>query len=523
MGRLKGWLGKLAVLGVFLASGSLVADIPFFWLDRPQSRSNPHDPKSHLYLQPTPLPIAPVGTPTFTPTASPSLTPASFPTDSPTVTASPTQTFSPTSSPDYSATPTPTPTPSATASPAFSPTATPTPGAADTATPTASPTPDCPLLPYAGLTRDWYTGTGASWQQTPHGFGAAWDNAIITTSGDHPRTSGNHLVVRLDWTGYSGIQGYNWAGWYEPNAAPPYQRKVDLDQYDTLEFWIRGAAGGEDGIAVRFMDAQGTPAASGTVSVTGILGGPLTTAYQKVVIPLCRFDTTGLDRGQVWEIDFLAEGVATESGTMTFYVDDGQFVKYQASPPTPTASPTPTNTPGCVAPSGSPVNEVAWWSGMPPMTQVWGNDPCCRFYVTQSGASPRSPGGLHMVWDVTLSGWWAGGGLNWTNWDPGVAVDGDQFDTFEFWVRGAAGGEPLTLSMAFLGEDGGADVATPMLDLAPYMGPLTASYQLVKVPLCAFNWAGVAKDKLWTVNFSFGGAEAGSHVLYVDEGFFRKY
>lgn len=95
-------------------SALAVADIPFFWLDKPKGRSNPADPSSPLFFN-TATPSAPSGA-----------------TNTPTQVSSPSYTFTPTQV--LSATPTSTPTP------VFTGTSTPT-YAPATATPTFTPIP----------------------------------------------------------------------------------------------------------------------------------------------------------------------------------------------------------------------------------------------------------------------------------------------------------------------------------------------------------------------------------------------
>lgn len=117
----------LLFLLAVLLNGVLMADLKFFWLDRPRGRDNPHDPGSPLYLSPTPR--APLGTATVTPTFS--LTPTYSVTQ--TLTVSPTPLGTLTDSPTASLTPT------ISATFTVSPTPTTTPMAPSTATPTLTP------------------------------------------------------------------------------------------------------------------------------------------------------------------------------------------------------------------------------------------------------------------------------------------------------------------------------------------------------------------------------------------------
>jgi hypothetical protein len=100
----------ISVLGVLLGLAAMaVADIPFFWLDKPTGRSNPNDPSSPLFVPTSSVPIAPAGTATITPTRTA------------TMTATPTNpvgtpTFTPTN-PVGTSTSTPTPGPTSTNTP----------------------------------------------------------------------------------------------------------------------------------------------------------------------------------------------------------------------------------------------------------------------------------------------------------------------------------------------------------------------------------------------------------------------
>jgi hypothetical protein len=126
----------LLFLLAVLLNGALIADLKFFWLDRPKGRDNPHDPGSPLYR--TPTAVAPAGTrtetPTFTvsPTLTFSLTLTVTPTYSVTNTPNGTLTNSPTITATFSVSP------SSTVTPTYSNTPT-----APTATPTSCAVPPC--------------------------------------------------------------------------------------------------------------------------------------------------------------------------------------------------------------------------------------------------------------------------------------------------------------------------------------------------------------------------------------------
>jgi hypothetical protein len=98
----------MSVVGMLLGLAAMaVADIPFFWLDKPTGRSNPNDPSSPLFVPTSSVPIAPAGSPTITPTRTPTRT--ATPSFTPDLVNSPTSSF--TVSPTPSFTPTPTRTP----------------------------------------------------------------------------------------------------------------------------------------------------------------------------------------------------------------------------------------------------------------------------------------------------------------------------------------------------------------------------------------------------------------------------
>ena len=108
----------LLLLATFLVAVSLGANVPWFWLDRPNGRFNPHDPKSNNYVpfngtvatatplagaSPTPsIVTSATATPTITENSTDSPTPTITATISASSTESATYTISPTESPTLS-------------------------------------------------------------------------------------------------------------------------------------------------------------------------------------------------------------------------------------------------------------------------------------------------------------------------------------------------------------------------------------------------------------------------------------
>ncbi len=290
---------------------------------------------------------------------------------------------------------------------AGSPTRTPTPSPnwSPTITPTFSVTPDfISLMIYDGESapKD-LAGESGSYAYAYQGAGGpgstaddtaiyyagakSWRATMLTTSG-----------------GYAGI------GWqFSPLAADA--RTVDSSPFDTVEFYIRGAAGGEL-VGLRFGSASATPLESSAngVGINAYIqgGGGVTTAWKLVSMPLSLFGL-GLAGGLAWKdevgrVVFSADGGsgAPASFNYTVYIDNLQFVKRPSSPTptasssrtaTSTASPTPTRSASPTASSTSTASPTRTTSPSPTdsATRTSTGTPSPTRTATPSATSSASP------------------------------------------------------------------------------------------------------------------------------------
>jgi len=236
---------------------------------------------------PTPLPKPPPPTPTRgTTTAARPLTPTA--TESPTPIHTPTYTPTPTKT---ALPPTNTPTTTPTNTPTSKPTATPSPSPSITLTssPSATPTPTAPPITLTPLPpqNDAYAQNCPLLGQTAGFYKFESNEATISVS----LVSGGHTDqgLRLDFTALNLPNSYS--GWEV--VLGDINNGIDLTPYNSLTFYIRGAAGGETP-NVWLM----TPIAGGgyrryyqNVEDHIVGNDRVTTQWQEVVIPLVDFTT----------------------------------------------------------------------------------------------------------------------------------------------------------------------------------------------------------------------------------------
>jgi hypothetical protein len=313
---------SLWMLPAALGLAGVLSGFPL-WLDAPV-RNNPFDPKGADYR-----PSQPVFSPTDSFTISPTFSVS--PTYSDTLTPSPS--YSP--SPNFTATATLTATPT----PTISDTYTPGPAATDTFTPSPTNTPgsggSCFSTPGTGpvgqviLYDDNYNGIAGGCASCMGGTWGAQNQTNFTS--DFTNVYGNdiapgdeHMNCAMAWTdGYYSGNGYRWDGWWDP------AHQYDLANYDTLEFWVRGENGGEVAVNMNILCSTGQSSdfvlvdAAGT---GGILGHPLSTTYEKVVIPLCSLTWAGATTTNMAGVTIFCN--APQAGAVTLYIDEMVFNKY---------------------------------------------------------------------------------------------------------------------------------------------------------------------------------------------------
>ena len=314
----------------------------------------------------------------------------------------------------------------------------------------------------------------------PSGFmGRADAIKLNEASRERPYAGSTSLEVKYTEPG-------EWGGvvWQAPaNDWGDQPGGVDLTGAGALEFYVRGAAGGEVvkfgfGLIGREKPFYDTGKAEKEVR--------LTTDWQKVSIPLAGLNLAHIKSGFFWSL-------AGNGGPQAFYLDDVRFTAETGNDgPAPTA----------VAPaSGVPLPFVVVGDGMvgdPPYVPsgYMGSHAAIKMNET-SADRPHSGATCTQATFSATSGW---GGVVWqspaNNWG---AVDGGHDLTgataLEFWARGAAGGEKVKFGLGIIKND------QPFFDSVSMEREftLTADWQLLRFELAGQDLSAVRTGFYWTL------------------------
>ena len=124
--------------------------------------------------------------------------------------------------------------------------------------------------------------------------------------------------MKIAGTGGFGF-GWEWTGWGTYVTAPD-DRRLNIIGYNTLKFWIKGAAGNEEqsGIGCLFYDNVN---AKCTFQAFKNYITPITTTYQLCSIPVTAFNFAGggMDLTKIVNLEFW------QDTTATVYIDDMYF------------------------------------------------------------------------------------------------------------------------------------------------------------------------------------------------------
>jgi hypothetical protein len=454
------------------------------WLDAP-TRSNPHDPKQTLFPA-TPVPVV-LGTPTSTFTISPTQTISPTPTITRTITQ--THTFSPTVNGTFTNTPTAT--------------MTYTPGSAPSNLIDDVEDADTNVIATGGRDGNWWTsvdGTDVPALSLVAAVGGYTGSYAIHATGGSTTPSSS-------WGGAVGF------GFMSANA--PY----DASAFYGIKVYIKAGAGGQTALAMNVKDNAGYTL---TKNIT------VTTSWALYEID---FNTNCLDKTQLTMFQVIpTNGIQTD-----LWLDDASFVASAPAscftiPGTAPIANWPLYT-GTGSYQKGPAGTGAAWAEPSTNPCVQGGCTGVPSSINNDPTFPHTPATNALLWHLSWnSGFWAGGGYNWAGWwDPTLTscADGTVYDTLEFWIRGAVGGETaITVSLACSdgsGTAGGGSTNTITITGKYASCALTTTYQLVKIPLCDFDWSGGNRASIWEMDLSCGSADFGEVDIYTSDIYLQKY
>jgi hypothetical protein len=153
--------------------------------------------------------------------------------------------------------------------------------------------------------------------------GKGWTQPATTriqATSDGPHAGRHCLRIDLSGNGWKGA-GWNWFGWYPPDAA------TSAAEADTLVFWLK-ASRTDAKIQCRLVDNQ--KGASPLIDLNAKAALKVLPAnWAEIRVPLAAFDSK-FDLSRLWEIHF-----ATETpGELTLWVDDIAFTSASSKPTT---------------------------------------------------------------------------------------------------------------------------------------------------------------------------------------------
>ena len=335
------------------------------------------------------------------------------------------------------------------------------------------------------------------------------DNATYAYPGDPlGTTAGMYLTLRTTAGGYAGL------GWHFGTTLTTDTRSIDASGYRDLEFYVRGFSGGE-GLAISFgaSDASGETIA---VNIAPYLPGGITTGWQLVSIPLSVFGLgvsgTETFNDDIGRLVLSAPAGSPASFTYRIFIDSMRFTARPASP-TPTFSESPTNSPEFTATPTSLCNEYLVYDGESEERDIiadgyatYGADQYTYKYQGDSldTSNLSDTTGTYVMSGVksmyanlrTTSGGYAGVGWHFATT---LSADTRELDTsimktVEFYVRGYAGAERVGIKF---GSTDDPSMESDVVSIDSYLpGGITTTYQLVSIPLSAFN-LGVNGTAAW--------------------------
>lgn len=407
-----------------------------------------------------------------------------------------------------------------------------------TVTPTRTVTPDFISTVFydgeAATTDAANDGAPASYTYTYQGGGTS------TTIADSPtamHAGVDGLLVHLQ----TSAGGYAGAGWQRSPAAAD-ARTVDSTGFNAVEFWIR-ASSASAGVAIGFGSASATPVESATINVAPYVpGGVVDTTWRFATIPLSAFDL-GVSGAAAWKAAVGRLIVAAAGMPATFnydvYIDDMVFVN---RPPTPTPSRTMTLTPNpftstrtpTVTPTPDTITRMIYDGESAPTNAAGDGVPAQYTYgypalgttsfVDQAGTVYAGTQAAAIGLSVP-SGGYAGAGWQFSPLTGDArTVDSSWADNLEFYIRGAVGGELISV---VLGDNSGSFESSP-IGIAPYIigGPgVTTGWQRVVMPLSLFNvgasgaaaWRTQLGRLVFTADSSSGAPPSFTYNVFIDD------
>jgi hypothetical protein len=507
-----------ALLGLF-AAGSVVADIPFFWLDKPQGRDNKNDPNSPLFVRTANATDTPNATQTAavqaTQTANMAATQTAGPVQTQTANAAATQTAGPAATQTANAAATQTAGPAATQTAnaqatqtaisynatltaggptntnTFTDTPTATPTATNTATNTATSTPTLTPTPTTacGVTctncikyEDFESGLLGFYNYADTGATAT---AQITNTVFH--TCGNSLMATINTgTGNYAAVGFG-SSYYVSNV-------VSAPGANYVHLWMK--AGAAVSFKLSWTEYWGSPSDPRNEGWTSGTGSYTTAgAWQEIILPLSGFseniynpncsgvaggclgsqnNTMDLDKIGAIDINFTQTGY-----NQTVYIDDVAF-----DTTAPTATPTP----------GSNTLFTDYEDGAAAGSYTYTDGGCTISNAVVAGAAHAGAYGWEITTDTTTGFVW-GAGCGHGPKAPATTVDASLNNGLTFYIRATStGGTATTVNYAIsIKESSGTAslnenwTANPTpIAVTPGSGTPTA-WQKVTLPWSAFS------------------------------------
>lgn len=317
----------------------------------------------------------------------------------------------------------------------------------------------------------------------------------------------NGRSLRVDYNkaegGFCGV----WMHLFETEADAEERQYLDVRKFPFLSFWVRGEEGGED-FLVQMADAawvdreDSLPAGA----VSEYLGGPVTTEWQEVIIPVEHFSIDDAEAGAI-AFNFI------DIGSGIVYIDDVYFKKSETTPvPFSVVEKTVVSTPKVEVwnfDDGVKTNQEGRFN------EFRKGKSRARNYLVRDqgrGAEGRCIEIDYKKYETGFCGIWFH--LFKTDTSPRNReyLDLSGYPYLSFWVKGKEGGEDFVIQ---IGDKNWVekDDSSPAGSVSEYLeNGIITEWQQVIVPI---DHAKIDTSKVGTLVFNF--IEPGQGIVYIDD------
>jgi hypothetical protein len=366
----------------------------------------------------------------------------------------------------------------------------------------SSPRPSGPVTPGAAATLPLQVyGEGGPLPYIPSGY--MGNHAAIKMDDKNTESPyAGATCLRVDYTASD-----NWGGvvWQSPaNDWGDQPGGYNLTGAGALEFWVRGARGGETvNFGVGLIGSDKPYGDTGKAERKGVV---LSTAWQKIVLPLAGQDLSRIKSGFYW--------TSHASGQpFTFYLDDIRFVAQGAAadpvPVAASAAPVLSASPG--RPATLPLTVYAEPGELPYIPSGYMGNHGAISMDDKNSTTPHAGAACLKVTYGANDNWggvvWQHPHNDWGDQPGGYNLTGA--GALEFWARGEYGGEKVSFGFGLVGApktyfDTGKG---ELKDVS-----LTTTWQRYCIPLAGRDLSRIKSGFYWTL-----GAPGQPVTFYLDD------